>query len=463
MSTKIFLLVFFVRSIQLLFWGEFTDESEHMAIGWMLTQGERLYADIFSHHAPLNYLTTFFISLLSPTDSYWHFRLLPIFSYLLLGWSIVKAPLSLSSAAKWRWGSFFLMIVSLVMPSWYGHMVLSELYYGVFFLIFAVQLLLPIYFNQKISAKQAMVGGAALALFTSATLMAAFTFLISLCLVLFWGIRRSYKKEILWGVFAGILVLAIQAIWLSFCGDWNGFWRDYILFNTDIYSGFVSQSSSSLSVWDSFWQLLWLPALLFCYFKKRNWFVPLLISFVFMQTLKVRGFNFHAGPYYLSLCLLLSFIALQRKKIGIPVLIIAAIGLGGWKTFTQWPSEVMISQYKKDAIEYIKRNTAPGERIAVMPITPIIYLETKRLTAYPGVYYLPWMGERERVESRSPVCEMLKQRKPHFIWTARWDIWGYKWVDYGSCVDAFVAQNYEKVSGISYLFQIKGVEADKAL
>ncbi len=49
------IMLSFVPLLQNLLWLDFVDEQDNLSVGWLVSRGQVLYTDVFSHHMPFPY------------------------------------------------------------------------------------------------------------------------------------------------------------------------------------------------------------------------------------------------------------------------------------------------------------------------------------------------------------------------------------------------------------------------
>ncbi len=101
------------------------DESDHLAAGYLISQGQHLYRDIFSHHLPFPYYWT---ALFTPLWGEPH-RALAMFRLSLLAFNLIAFSslifINRSSRSLYSF-SLWLILISLLSGLFHGHLVLSD-------------------------------------------------------------------------------------------------------------------------------------------------------------------------------------------------------------------------------------------------------------------------------------------------------------------------------------------------
>ena len=484
------------------FHSQFTDENDHMAVGWLLTQGETLYGSIFSHHMPLPYLAAQLLAFVSPNAPASAFRLIPLLAYLLVGVLLVVSPVGrLNRPAGWLAGAAFLVLVSITLPPFLGHILLMENLEGCGLAVFLAFVSLPALLRIPCRKRDDLVGGLGAAFALSASPMALFPLAAGLLPLLTAELPNREGGRLLLlrlaRLAAGAAAFALPvALWLHFYGSLKGFVADVFVFNREAYLPFVSSPGTStatflvagLGEWldlarpssrlDSDFShtynltfvLLAAGAVLATATLARGRRRPATglsslrlllapaaqLSLVFLLS-RLRGFNFRALPFLilaitgasLSGALLLASAGRRRGAVValVATVVTAPLLVLSMRHFTNridllrpaiWPPQV------SPIAEYVRTHTEPAERIAAFHLEPRIFLESRRRPATNAVFFLPWQAKWEALHPGEPTtCEQLGTSRPRFVFFQPSPVWGMDWSGYAGCIDRFIRENYE--------------------
>jgi hypothetical protein len=472
----------------------FIDESDTIVAGWLISEGERLYDGVFSHHMPLGYIAAHAVAAFSPTDHFAHFRVVPWLSYAVVAWSLVRR----ADGRTWFGSTVFLALVSVALPPLSGQMLLTDTLWGAAFALFFVRLLLPFLLGWKLSRLDAAVGGAALATVLLGSLTVVYPIAAALAafvatLAVVPERRRSLRA------FAGAFALAFTLVagfslaWMQRFGSLAGFFDQALIFNLVAYAPFNAGTSTPRElVSATFWAwkvdfgldpvlrapegiklvltLLSAATGLFAAgaiarsASRRPGHLDKIVSCIVAPTfvlllflfLRMRGAGFHAAPLYvvvfasigLGFDLLWSRGRTKTAILGavavlLPLLVTAAKD----PTFRAgYPSDHATSGIDEIA-GYIRDRTIPSDLIAAFPESPLVYLEAKRKPAVASVFYFPWQAFWERGDAPLPAtCQQLLLCKPRFVFLAPQRIWDkFDWEDYAECADRVIRRDYVQV------------------
>lgn len=481
---------------------DFTDEDDHTTIGWLLTKGETLYGSVFSHHMPLPYLTAQIVASLSPTDHPAHFRAVPWLVYAAVAAALALSPLVRGQpAAACLAGSAYLVLVTITVPPFLGHLLLADNLAGCGLAIAFALVILPVLIGAGVRPLDAAAGGAALGFALAASPTAIFP---AAAAVVGMGATTMFRRPcegllsrvVLPGVTGATAALAAVAIWLARFGSLRGFVEEVVRFNRRFYTPFalgpdeqmtggvlrrmarewLNLLAGSASVPDLHRRIVFASILLAVVASVSAGFlaarraavppsrVPMVTPLLNSTTLLAifvlsapRGFNFRALPFLILVCAsgaLIGAAALAESPslgraavflaVPAPLLVLSlqdGINRIEVRSPLTWPYEL------RAVADHIRTHTSPDERIAAFPSAPRVYLETKRLPATDSVFFLPWQAKWE--ESRpleSSTCAQLRRARPRYVVINPeriWDLW--PWAGYGACIDQFAKENYTKL------------------
>jgi len=460
------------------------DEDACVAIGWLLSKGWRLYADVFSHHMPLDYLPAWALAKVFGGR-------LPVFrGFMVALWAAV----CLAVFAAWRRrepgrvpaGPFlFALFTSQWLTYWLGEMMLVEAYWGYAVVLLLLLLGSPLGFPEpEVSRGEASAAGALLGLLACASPTCW-----PLCALLaFWWAREPRWRARLLPAAAGLAAwTGLFLLWCARHADLSLWYADVIQFNSRVYVGFygfrgahpllsfaarsAAESAAYLGSalrWNNFEQ--YFEAVLKCavlaWIARRALAGRLLDALwwaAFVLALRARieqpgSLPLHEGPYFLVATLLLArqlceaWAAARRRPGPLPRLALACAALFFWLP-TLIPTSLAAYSLKvyaggdpaeRQLARSIQACTRPDDRVAVFPYYPRLYVESGRLPAVPAVFYLPW--QQAWPPQRAAVMEGLETRKPAAIAIRDATIWGVPWRDYGSEIASWTARGYLPVT-----------------
>jgi hypothetical protein len=220
---------------------DFTDEADHTTIGWLLTRGETLYGSVFSHHMPLPYVAAQLVASLSPTDHPAHFRVVPWLGYLAVAAAIVGSPLvRRNPGAGLLAGSAFLVLASISLPPFLGHMLLADVLGGCGLSVSVALVVLPALTGFDLMARDAAIGGIGLGLALAASppvILPAAAALAGVGCLGAVAPRQTPSAIRLAGFFLlGLAIsLSVIGIWLVLFGRPAGFVEEVLDFNRRYY------------------------------------------------------------------------------------------------------------------------------------------------------------------------------------------------------------------------------------
>ncbi len=507
------------RLWRLRYLGVWIDESDNVVVGWLLDEGERLYATIFSHHLPLAYMMGQLVAALSPSDDLAHFRIVPILAYLAAGISFAGSPLAArASDGGWLAASFFVLAAALLAPVFGGTLLVTDVLWGCAFVSCAACLWLPLCIGRLPGRTRAFAGGAALALWVSGSLVTVYP-LLALTVMLgaitaVSPLHRASARRMLVPVLVGALaMLVLEFAWLLRFGDFGGFVEQALVFNFRFYGpsqGYSEGAGGTFSVLGrglretaGMWALdLVAPDAE----RPASWFAPLTLIvsvtlgtaiarslplpgrwrrvaatvvaslglLVLAATLRMRGSGFHSAPYCLwvlgagAACVAL---VPDKRRIAVAVsLLLLGTGLG-------WPLREMLQfgwnapdlrrslPFGIPTFEYVRDHTTPDQRFLSLNVEPLAYLIARRHPAHPAVFYLPWQAAWERSRSQPDSCARVRENPPPYVYYAPQAVHGQRWESFGGCFDELIRERYEPVRDprTRHLFEVRSPAEDRAV
>jgi hypothetical protein len=483
------------RLWRLRYFGVWIDESDNVVIGWLLSEGERLYGTLFSHHMPLAYMAGHLVALLSARDDLAHFRLLPPLAYVATGLAFVGSPLAARAADRgWVAGALFVAATGLFAPIWSGTLLVTDVLWGCAFVASAASLWLPLCLARPPSRGRALFGGAALGVWVSGSLITVYPLLVQgLVLGVLLSVSSRHRAVMRRALAAAALgaagVAAFELIWMLRHAEFGGFVEQALLFNFRFYGPAQGHRDVAGGAFGVLWGgvsdtvRIWAQALSA---PRRadpaTWFAALAVAvsvglgvaiarsvsrgrraalplavvamLILAASLRLRGEGFHAAPYYLWLlggaaagvCLLG-----EASRLGVAA---GAMIVAGLITGPAWGS-LRLDWNEPDlrrtlgrmlpTFEYVRAHTLPDQRFLSLNVEPLGYLLARRHPAHPAVFYLPWQAAWERSRNEPDSCARARAESPPFVFYAPQEVQGHPWLEFGSCFDALVRERYERV------------------
>lgn len=456
------------------------DEDACVAIGWLMTKGWRLYADIFSHHAPLDYLpASLMSSLFGPSPFAARVFMLVVWAGSCAGlFAALRGRKDGALAA-----ALFAVLSSQWLTFWHGQMMLVENLWA-YAAVSALALLGgPLDLEPAPSSRRAAVVGALIAvILTASPVCLPVAFLLAL-----WAGAdprwRPHARHFALGAAAWLLVFGAWAAWRA---DLSLLWLHAVTFNREVYarfhgfdggaeSGFWRRAAehnaayfSTAFDWSTleryFEGALKLTAMGWAAwsFAERKWARGFWkLAFVFaVNSRPEKSFGatpFHAAPFYLTATIVAAS-ALARSwsaLAGRPRLIFTALAaaallptLGATSLATESLRKHAKPNPGYDAIAKAVRDcTAAEDRVAAFPFYPRFYLDTNRLPSTPSVFYLPWQDAWE--PQRAATLAALANNPPKAVLIQDAAVWGAPWKEYGAGVNAWLEdQGYTPVRAL---------------
>lgn len=483
------------RLWRLRYFGVWIDESDNVVIGWLLSEGERLYGTLFSHHLPLAYMAGHAVALLSERDDLAHFRLLPLLAYVATGLAFVGSPLAERAADRgWIAGALFVAAAGLLAPIWSGTLLVTDVLWGCAFVVCAANLWLPLCLGRPPSRGRALLGGCALGIWVSGSLITVYPLLVQ---VLVLGVllavssrhREATRRALAPAAIGAAGVVAIEGVWMLRHADLGGFLEQALRFNFQFYGpsqGHRDVTGGAFGVWiDGVRDTVRASVRALSAPRRADpttWFAALGLALsvglgvaiartlasgrrvaapvavvallILAASLRLRGEGFHAAPYYLWLlggaaagvCLLR-----EAWRVGV---VAGAVIVAGW--LVDPAREALRLDWNEPdlrraigrilpSFDYVRAHSSPDQRFLSLNVEPLGYLLARRHPAQPGVFYLPWQAAWERSRSEPDSCARARAAAPPFIFYAPQDVHGHPWAEFGGCFDALVRERYERV------------------
>ena len=484
---------------------EFVDESVEMTTGWLISEGETLYGTVFSHHMPLAAAVSHAVATLSATDSPADFRAAPWVAYVLVALAIAFGPLGRRNpVAGLLSASCFLVLLSLLAPVLWAHMVLNEVFWGAAFAVFFVLLPLPAALGEKAGPIDAACAGFAAVVALGGSPLATFPIAAALvAVVCSFGVTRPEGGWLrLAGGFASGAASAFLCggFWLLKFADIRNLLEEVFYFNEKIYARFAESAPGPISLLRAAaggWLRIirWLPVGLrggdlgaiillpvFVLMAAVIWLVAAssatrfrsgprarfaavgviagLLGAIFL--LRMRGPGFHAIPLHITVAAAaVLVIAPQRRTLSAVAVTLALIlsyvpagsFAAGHPSYSFSADDPRIaSPLLTDIATYVREHTSAGERISAFAMPAFVYLLARRHPATDSIFFLPWQAAWESERAPGPsTCSQLRAHAPRYVVLLPANVWNrYKWEDYASCIDSFLRKRYERVDDPSF-------------
>ncbi|VVB88195.1 Uncharacterised protein [uncultured archaeon] len=505
------ILISFILLYQNRFWLRFVDESDNLAVGWLISKGYVLYKDVFSHHMPFPYYYSSFLISLGLKD----------FVSLRFGMSLtilffwVLIIVIFKNKINYKILCVLILLSALAHPIFWGQMFLADSFFGYSFLI------VFLYFFSNPQLNFNITDEIIIAIMIFISIMST---PVSIYPILLLGIyyiltrliqlsadRTNYKISIELK-FAIIIFLPFLIVFvlIYFGGYLQQFLKDVYFFNSVYYSQFADgftgmqlvqpikdyiglifayitninwlfgEKSFVWKSWDKiplfFEGFLVISNLLVSgiFWNKRNRYLAI-FYFLILGYLRMRNVWFHAVPYYLlsffgvSLLITEAYDLLLHRwvnphnlmtKAKIEIFLIVFYGLLAL-VFMGVISIAYISNgsgtgehyvYSSPYNNIIQTLTQPNDTIWVAPLDPMLYFSNNRLPASQYIFYLPWLAASNEINTG--LIEDLELKKPPLIIFNRDDdIWGYVLKDYGKTIDEYLHKNYYQVDADNPIYK----------
>ena len=446
----LFSLLFFVVTFYLVrsFMTNF-DEMDHISAVYLMSQGQKLYTDIFATHFPFPFYLAYFSSPIWVNVSFakaitnFHFTL--ALFYILI---FISTFFTLKKSSFRFMFSVWIIFLSLILSLYHGNLFLSETFAGI--LISAIfWILIPSFIDkQKLNSYSRIL----LIIFASLAAWTQPLFVLLIFIPIFISPPDKRFKTFL----LATIINLIPLIYFAFSGQLIGFFQQAILFNSNVYSHEFPEQVGNNSMFvqnifdffkNEFYLLthfftstqiyqfiLNLTLLIFTFvilFKaKLIYKILFLILFLSLMSRQVKVnpgniFNFGSYPLLLfSFACLLSFFYYFRNKfpkilIGILVLIcFITVAYDFSPIFKQsldpaYNYDVFWS-YRQRIGEDITKLTEANEKILIYPHDPDLYFFSQRLPLDRFTYWYPWYDKVN--EYKQERLSALKNNSPAVIY-----------------------------------------------
>lgn len=490
----------FVYGIRTSIIGTFPDEDDNILGGLLINQGGAPYVSFFSHHAPLMYYVTAFITMFAHNDLGQVRALFFVFIFLLNVAIAVFAYRNINRVGA----LLFLALTVIYSPLIWTNLLLAE---AVIAPLVLGSLLVATYRRPQ----SLIPTGLTLTLIAIAAglLNPIYTPIFALIIALFlFNNRALLRKSIGSRQRIGVGVLAVLGVTslgsLYRVGFIQSFYRDFIVFNSQYYASFNGEAGTvenalflpinfiktiSTVPW-SVDQLMsiklallfgWIITLVFFFYKKQ--YFTAAVIFLICAFTQIRGWSYltditgtipalTGGHHrilwnYLSLgllaiftpALITLFARLPRKESGFTLLRfvlysiitvvlffgvkdLAVAARTGWVAAKAQSLDTVITN--RSFINDTKKRLAPlqaEDKVWAAPLHFDAYLDDPSRSPSDYYFFLPWQAKcRECVEN---VVGDLKANKPSvIIWSGNMSVWGYSAHDFGSDIEQRILNTY---------------------
>lgn len=437
------------------------DEDACMAVGWALSRGLRLYADVFSHHMPTDYLPAWAVAkLFGPRPAAFRAAMVAAWAACAAG---VWLALRRGGDRARLTAALFAVLSSQWLTYWGGQFMLVENMWAWATVALVAVLGFPLDEDPGVPGRLRLAAaGALLAFLLTASLAALGVFA---CLAA-WTLRdRRWRAGWPWLGAGAAAWLAVFLGWSAGRVAWSLWWADAVRFNFAVYS--KAMGGWSLAVFhiagsgleryfDVFVRavLLWRVVSLAASRRREDalgW-AALALAVSSRGEHYELSFPVHAAPLYavaaLACAAELSRLWEAARPRGTAFAAAGALGaalvLAPTIAITS-DAELSLRRFSSPsperavAAEALSRCAPPGP-IAVLPLEPRLYLESGRLPALPGIFYLPWQAQWP--EQRRRAAAAMDARLPAAVLYAPKTIWGHEWPEYASDLQASLERGY---------------------
>jgi hypothetical protein len=479
----------------------FLDEADNCLGALAIVRGGAIYRDFFSQHTPMMY---YFVSLLAAVgiDSYWGFRLgFAVLLFIMWMLMYVRYHARFGKITMALFPVFYLLLI----PQSWGHMVLSDVIQGHFYMLLFLEIVMCVKvkemrFSSMIIVSAAVfmtVGVAFVALYSVFFLLAALMLNELKKYVIEKNKRRLFVRH---SAFVGIVLapFAIYAIYIVSLGIADEAIFQMYTFNRTIYSqyiggfgenaikpffdvlaGFFNHMVASLTINPknhlTLINIVLYASIPFALVKMKKQFeLPwsgIGLLFLSIAYTTIRGVSgFHAVSYYCITCLFLAYIVnavVQNAKTGeaqsvshfaqkaVAVALVGVLFVASMVDFipSGYASLAGMANGREmvtdeGLIRVIEASTEPGEPIWLASIgIPYFYFHTDRIPAARAYAIVPWFADQYSDE----IISDLERTQPKYIrFDEEVDVWGYLQKDFAAKIYDYIKENYTSHDGANY-------------
>ena len=237
----------FLIGLTKVYFGRFVDEAEVITFGWLISQGDVLYRDIFSHHFPLPY--------------YWAAMVVNIFgnSFAAVRISVLLLQVGLF-AVSMRITKYYLAIATtsvawnLINQFHRGQEAIYATFEGIFISVALFLILWILVKSPKVSAGILVLIGSLLGLALLTDPLMIYPIGIALLGLLVSGLNypkgkrwRVGLRHLILAALSAAVVIGVYGLYLFYSDTISEFYREAIWFNSEIYSKYVDANPNRLS------------------------------------------------------------------------------------------------------------------------------------------------------------------------------------------------------------------------
>ena len=487
------------------FYGTFCDEADVITASWLMSQGSRLYSDIFCHHMPVPY---FFLEIFQYfSDSLIFLRLsygivTQSFFILLYIFFRKKLPHYVLPITAALWG--------IMKHIFLQNMILADTFVALG--LFTVFLEMITHKEAKYERKDKILISFATFISFGSSLIAVYPLMI---FYLYYIGKRialyikekenafSYFKEDICFMLIVLCPFLVFILYFIITGTWGAFLENGIFFNTDYYSIYNDEATPISLVLNQFlnfpkraWVrilfgtvylplvfqaptdiftefsfvifLVWSIVALFRY-KQRAILYILFIYFCYMRD------NFHVCTfmifcqYFVAEAILWCFGQMRKKEKGTIKKAIAIsfillysliyLFIMGLSIFYMIKDKNYVTNYGKEYKDIILDVTEKEDTIWVAPLKPELYFVTKRMPANENIFYLPWQSSKPYVNEQ--IEKDLLEKKPKvIIYDRNETIWKIRTYSYCEWLEELLEENYFTIQGLNKIYFLKEQESE---
>lgn len=487
----VFFLFLSFKSLGLFFFG---DEGEKFIAAKMLMNGDRLYEDIFAHHAPLTFMVNHFYAYFIDQNNFYYVRVFVTFLFLISAFSIVKLIENKNKRKSYLEAAIFVMFISILWRPYSLNMILYQNIGGFLLVIPLVSLVMPFLMKEgEVSKKGALVSGAAMTFACFSAYSFGPTVIIFSTIYLFCDFRKNRSSafdRFLFFVAGIFLALLINILWIIKYSSLLSFYEMHFRFNNEIYSDFISFKISAIKNSfklgfndltfgrDSIVVLFWFAIFLFLFLRK-NGFLNLVILILCVLAIcfsNPRGGMeaFHAASFIILSSAFISSVfsgllvehssaikidELKKTFILLVLMILFGYIVNGhsksiFGEFRGGVNSKSLVPNEDGEAGLIKRITKEKDKIISYIYRSDIYYHSERLPAVADHYYLPWAAQyhqsNKNYRFKRNVCSELINANSNLIFFDNWKVWDrYSLSEYDKCTYDFINSKYKKLEGTS--------------
>ena len=502
----LFFMIGFAISIFMAPYGIFCDEADVITASWLMSKGELLYKDIFSHHMPVPYffleIFQFFsnnlvflrISFAIVTQAYF------ILLYLFFRKKLHPYVIPIVSVL---WG--------LVRHMFMQQMILADTFVALG--LFTVFLEIVTHKEAKYALKDKILIAFATFISFGSSLIVVYPLMI---FYLYYIIKRivlyvkekekalAYFKEDLG--FAGIVLCPffLFAFYLLATNTWGDFWENAIFFNTDYYSLYNGEETPITLILNQFLNFphkTWLHFFIstayfpdmFYYttdmFISFNYLVFLVWSVIALWRYKKRAIlyilfiyfcymrdGFHVTPfilftqYMVAEALIWAFSKMKTEKKAKPKETIAVVlilfyailhfALLGNDLKGLLEGNEYVTDYGKEYKDVIIAVTEEEDTIWAVPMKAELYFVTNRMPANENIFYLPWQSIKSGVNEEIQK-DLIENKAKVIVYDGEELLWSDKIVtsEYCGWLEEFLQESYFTIKGLDNVYFLKEEES----